>query len=135
MQFFRLRLILALVVGITLVAVASTFFEVLAHTHVLRQELKRRTAWQSKSLQSEMEKAVAGGRTAEIAAEAARLRSQNEALGLAVYDMQGVLVAEAGPAGVFGALPRGPLDKATKQGVDSSVFGRSAVAGGGNSAA
>ena len=44
MQFFRMRLILALVLGITLVSVASTYFEVLAHKHLLRQELARRTA-------------------------------------------------------------------------------------------
>jgi alpha,alpha-trehalose-phosphate synthase [UDP-forming] len=123
MKFFRMRLILALVMGITLISVASTYFEVLAHKHVLRQELVRRTAWQGKSLQLEMEKAVAGGQSAGIAAEAALRRSQNEALGLAVYDMQEGLVTEAGPAGVFGALPRGPLDKAIKQGIDSSAFG------------
>jgi len=123
MQFFRMRLILALVVGITLVSVASTYFEVLAHKHALRLELERRTAWLSKSLQSEIEKTVAGGHTAETAAEAARLRSQNEVLGLAVYDTQGGVVTQAGPAGVFGALSRGPMDKAIKQGIDSSVFG------------
>ncbi len=123
MKFFRVRLILALVVGITLVSVASTYFEVLAHKHALRLELQRRTAWLSKSLQSELEKTVAGGQTAEIVAEAARLRSRNEGLGLAVYDVQGGLVTEAGPAEVFGALPRGPLEKAIKQGVDSSVYG------------
>jgi len=123
MQFFRMRLILALVLGITLVSVASTYFEVLAHKHLLRKELERRTAWQSKSLQSEIEKSLAGGQIAEITAEAAQLRSQNEALGLAVYDTQGGLVAEAGPAGVFAALPRGPLDKAIKQGADTSAFG------------
>jgi len=54
MKFFHMRLILALVVGITLVSVASTYFEVLAHKHALRLELVRRTAWLSKSLQSEM---------------------------------------------------------------------------------
>jgi trehalose 6-phosphate synthase len=123
MQFFRIRLILALVVGITLVSVASTYFEALAHKHVLRQELERRTAWLSTSLQAEMEKTVAGGRTAEIAAEVARLRSQDEALGLAVYNMQGGLVAEADPAGVFAELPHGPLNKAIQQGVNSAVFG------------
>jgi hypothetical protein len=85
--------------------------------------LERRTASQSKSLQLEMEKAVAGGQAAEIAAMAAQLRSQNGALGLAIYDMQEGLMTAAGPAGVFGALPRGPLDKAIKQGVDSSAFG------------
>ena len=123
MKFFRIQLILALVVGITLVSVASTYFEVLSHKLVLRRELERRTAWLSKTLQSEMEKTVAGGQTAEIAAEAAQLRLQNEALGLAFYDTQGGLVTAAGPAGLFGALPRGPLDKAIKQGIDSSVFG------------
>src|SRR5580658_8846305 len=123
MQFFRMRLILALVVGITLVSVASTYFEVLAHKHALRLDLERRTAWLSKSLQSELEKTVAGGQTAEIAAEAQRLRSQSEALGLAVFDIHGALVTEAGPAEVFSALPRGPLDKAIKRGINSFVFG------------
>jgi trehalose 6-phosphate synthase len=123
MQFFRLRLILALVVGITLVSVASTYFEVLARKHVLRRELERRTAWLSTSLQPELEKNLAGGKTAEIAAEAARLRSQGEALGLAVYDMQGGLVAQTGPAEVFAALSRGPLDKAIQHGINSSAFG------------
>jgi trehalose 6-phosphate synthase len=52
-----------------------------------------------------------------------RLRAQNEALGLAVYDLQGRLVTAAGPAGIFAALPRGPLDKAIQQGADSSIFG------------
>jgi alpha,alpha-trehalose-phosphate synthase [UDP-forming] len=123
MQFFRIRLILALVVGITLVSVASTYFDVLAHKHVLRQELERRTAWLGSSLQSEMQKAMAGGKSAEIATEAERLRIRGEALGLAVYDAQGGLVTATGPAGIFGALSRSPLDKAIKDGVDSSGFG------------
>jgi trehalose 6-phosphate synthase len=124
MKFFRMRLILALVVGITLVSVASTYLEVLAHKHVLRQELQRRTAWQSKSLQAAMEKSLAAGEVAGTVAEAVRLRAQNEALGLAVYDLQGRLVTAAGPAGIFAALPRGPLDKAIQQGADSSIFGQ-----------
>jgi alpha,alpha-trehalose-phosphate synthase [UDP-forming] len=123
MKFFRIRLILALVVGITLVSVASTYFEVLAHKHVLRQELGRRTVRMSKGLQSEMEKSVARGQTTEIAADVTRLCAQDEALGLAVYNLQGELVAKAGPAGIFAALPRSPLNKAIQQGVDSSLFG------------
>ena len=123
MQFFRMRLILALVVGITLVSIASTYFQVLAHKHALRQELERRTAWQSKGLQSEMEKVAAADQTAEIVAEAAQLRSRNGALGLAVYDSQGGQVTVAGTVELFSALPNGPLDKAIKQGDDSSTFG------------
>jgi trehalose 6-phosphate synthase len=123
MKSFGMRLILALVVGITLVSVASTYLEVLAHKHVLRQELQRRTAGMSSILQAEMEKPLAGGKAAEIAAELTRLRAQDEALGAAVYNMQGALVAEAGPAALFGALSRGPLNKAIQQGAGSSAFG------------
>jgi hypothetical protein len=44
-------------------------------------------------------------------------------LGLAVYDAQGGLVAEGGACrGVRGVLPRGPLDKAIQQGIDSSCL-------------
>jgi len=123
MHFFRIRLILALVVGITLVSVASTYIEVLAHKHLLRQELKRRTAWQSKSLQAALEKSLAAGHASDMVEEVARLRAQNEALGLAVYNLQGTLATAAGPAAIFTALPRGPLDKALQQGADSSIFG------------
>jgi trehalose 6-phosphate synthase len=123
MQFFRIRLILALVVGITLISVASTYFEVLAHKHVLRQELERRTAWMSKNLQSQMEQTLAGGQSAKIAEGVARLRLQEHALGLAVYDTQGGLIAGAGPSDVFTELPHGPLNKAIQQGADSAAFG------------
>jgi trehalose 6-phosphate synthase len=123
MKFFRMRLILALVLGITLVSVASTYLEVLAHEHALRQELQRRTAWQSKSMQATMEKSLAAGQAAGTAAEVVQLRAQNEALGLAVYDLQGNLVTAAGPAEIYAALPRGPLNKAIQQGANSSGFG------------
>ena len=66
---------------------------------------------------------MAGGQAAEIAAQAARLRSQNEALGLGVFDMQGGVVTEVGPVAMFRALPPGPLDRAIKQRVESKAFG------------
>ena len=123
MKSFRLRLILALIFGITLVSVASTYIEVLEHTHALRQELIRRVAWQSKNLQSEMEKALAGDQPTEIAAAAARLCAQYQALGLGVYDLQGGLETEAGHGAIFNVLPLGPLNKAIQKDADSFVFG------------
>ena len=50
MHLFRLRLILALIVGVTLVSVAFTYFDVLAHRHILRQELERRAKWMGMSI-------------------------------------------------------------------------------------
>ncbi|SPE20264.1 exported hypothetical protein [Candidatus Sulfotelmatomonas gaucii] len=45
MHLFRMRLIFALIASVTLVSVASTYFDVLAHRHVLREDLERRTKW------------------------------------------------------------------------------------------
>ena len=123
MKLFRMRLILALVVGVTLISVASTYFEVLASKHVLRLELKRRTAWQSKALQSQTENWIANGQTSAIAASMEQLRSQDEALGLAFFDQNGALVTAVGPESIFATLPRDPLQKALQRGANSAVFG------------
>ena len=123
MHFFRMRLILALIAGVTLVSVASTYFEVMAHKHMLRQDLERRTAQKATSLLPEIEQALASGQAARLATETGRLRTREAALGVGVYDLQGRLLASAGPAGVFNALPHGLVDKAAQRGIGSSAFG------------
>ena len=92
MPFFRMRLILALVVGITLVSVGSTYFEVLAHKHFLRLELVQRSGWLGASLQPQLEQAVATGREDDINAALGRLQHPDQTLGLAVYAPGGRLL-------------------------------------------
>jgi hypothetical protein len=82
MRFFSVRLILALFVGITLVSVGSTYFEVLAHKHKLRRELEQRTVWLDRSLQPDLNDVIAKGQIADMFARIAQLRSRDEALGL-----------------------------------------------------
>ncbi|HET6206220.1 MAG TPA: trehalose-6-phosphate synthase [Terracidiphilus sp.] len=123
MRSFRIRLILALIVGITVVSLASTYFEVLTRKHVLRRELERRTGWIGNTLQPAIEQFLTTGATLEIAPYAERLRSQGEALGLAVYDAQGDLVKADGPAEVFRALPPGPVRQAIKKGENAAAYG------------
>jgi alpha,alpha-trehalose-phosphate synthase [UDP-forming] len=123
MRSFRMRLIFALIVGITVVSLASTYFEVLAHKHMLRRELARRTVWIANTLQPGVEQALAGGRTPDIAIHAELLRAQNEALGLAVYDAHGALVAADGPSEILKSLPPGPVKQAIKKGANSDAFG------------
>ena len=91
---------------------------------ILRQELKRRTAWQSKSLQSQIESRLVAGQTSDIAAAIAYMRSQDELLGLAVYGANGELVTAAGSSNLFNALPADPLQKALKNGADTTNFSR-----------
>ncbi len=124
MRSFRMRLILALVVGITVVSLASTYFEVLTHKHVLRRELERRTIWLGNIVQPILEQSLTAGKTPDIAFDAERFRRQGEALGLAVYDAQGNLVAADGPAEIMKALPPGPVKQAIKKGENSAAYGR-----------
>jgi len=123
MRSFRIRLILALIAGITVVSLASTYFEVLAHKHVLRRELTRRTIVIANGLQAGIERALATGSVPDIAAPAAKLRSDEDAMGLAVYDARGILVTQDGPPEIFRSLPPGPVKQAIKTGKNSGTFG------------
>ena len=63
MHLFRVRLILALIASVTLVSVASTYFDVLAHRHVLREDLERRTKWMGISIQPDVRRRAQNGRS------------------------------------------------------------------------
>jgi alpha,alpha-trehalose-phosphate synthase [UDP-forming] len=123
MRHFRMRLILALIVGITVVSIASTYFEVLARKHVLRRELERRTGWLGTSLQPYMEEALATGATPQITAVSQELRTHEEALGLAIFDPKGSLLVFDGPEALIKHLPVNPVHQAIKNGANSSQFG------------
>jgi trehalose-6-phosphate synthase len=123
MPFFRMRLILALIAGITLVSVGSTYFDVLAHKLALRRELERRSTWLGVSLLPEIEQAVASGQTDAINAALLRLHRPDETLGLAVYSPAGRLMASAGAADVFTGLTVDPLQRAIKKNTEVAVFG------------
>ena len=99
MHRFRVQLILALIASVTLVSVASTYFEVLRHRHVLRQELQARTHWMGVSLEPNLEAALAAGNTAALPGLADSLRAGTGSLGLAISDPHGHLLASSGPAG------------------------------------
>ena len=107
MHLFRLRLIMALIASVTLVSVASTYFEVLAHRHVLREDLRgARNGWGSAS--SRMCKA----RSKRVIppffpALCSCLSRVTGALGLAIYDTHGNLMASSAPPEVTAALARG----------------------------
>jgi alpha,alpha-trehalose-phosphate synthase [UDP-forming] len=123
MRSFRIRLILALIAGITVVSLASTYFDVLAHKHILRQELVRRTGWIGTNQQPAIELSLAAGKTPDVSGPAGQLRRQGEALGLAVYDVRGALITLDGPYDIFKALPSGPVKQAIKKGENASAFG------------
>ncbi len=125
MHLFRLRLILALIVGVTLVSVASTYFDVLAHRHILREELARRTMWMGVSLIPDVQSALETGDPSVLPGLAQLLKSGTGALAVAVYDAHGKLLAGAGPQPVMQALRRDPVNESLAKRTTVDVFGRS----------
>jgi trehalose 6-phosphate synthase len=125
MHLFRLRLILALVVSVTAVSVASTYFEVLARKHSLRGELERRSQWMGASILPNMEDAIAIGNSAALPALINQAQARTGLLGLAVYDADGKLLASSGSALVLHSLTMAVIQKSLHKGADVGAFGHS----------
>jgi alpha,alpha-trehalose-phosphate synthase [UDP-forming] len=119
MHSFRLRLILALIAGVTIVSIASTYFEVLEHKHILRQELEWRSTWIGNSLKPQMQQALVEGDQTGLRSVVANAKDQTGALGIGIYDPQGHLLTETGAPPVFQALEHAPFESLAKTGVKS----------------
>ncbi len=123
MHLFRLRLILALIASVTIVSVASTYFDVLAHRHALRQELENRTKWMGISIEPDVQGPLATGDPGALAGVTQLLKAGTGALGIVVYDAHGEVLGSAGPKEVIHALERGVTTKSLEKGAEVSAFG------------
>ena len=123
MHLFRIRLILALIASVTNVSVASTYFDVLAHRHVLRQELENRARWMGMSIEPDVQGPLAAGDPTALAGVTQLLKAGTGALGIVVYDAHGHVLGSAGPSQVIRALGRGVAGKSLQKGIDVSAFG------------
>jgi alpha,alpha-trehalose-phosphate synthase [UDP-forming] len=125
MHSFRLRLILSLVICVTAVSIASTYFEVLAHKHFLRQDLEKRTKWIGFGLQRVLEPTMADGNRAGLPELLSKSRAETGVLGLAMYDADGKRLASSGPSEVLGSLAQEPINKSLRKGGEVGAFGHS----------
>ena len=123
MNLFRVRLILALIASVTLVSLASTYFDVLAHRHTLREDLERRTKWMGMSIEPDVHSALASQNPSALPPLAQLLKNGTGALGLAIYDVHGDLLASSGPPDVMSALGLGVVEKSMQRGVEAGAFG------------
>jgi trehalose 6-phosphate synthase len=123
MHSFRLRLILALVACVTAVSVASTYFEVLAHKHFLRQDLEQRSRWIGISLQPLLEQALSAGNTTALPGMLTRSRTETGALAVAVFDVAGKTLASSGAPVVLSSLTFPPIAKSLRKGAEVNAFG------------
>ncbi len=124
MHLFRIRLILALIAGVTLISVASTYFDVLAHKHMMRAEMTRRTRWMGLSIERDVAGVLESSDLSAVHGLTEILKSGMGALALAVYDGDGKLLACSGPQNLLQDLPYELIKKSMKNGSEVSQFGR-----------
>ena len=121
MHFFRLRLVAALLVGITLISVGSTYFDVLAHKLYLRGDLIRRTQWFGAGLQPQIEQQMAKGQIDLLPKKLQSLRQYPDQPSLAVYDTSGQLIASTGDIVALKGLPVNFLKKPLTEGKEDTA--------------
>ncbi len=122
MHFFRLRLVGALLVGITLISLGSTYFDVLTHKHSLSTDLERRTKWYGASVQPQIEQQMTMQHPEAVPQLLQKLRHYPDQPGLAVYDTHGQLVAASGNVTPLRAMPASFLKRPLTEGKDIAAF-------------
>ncbi len=93
MRLLSVRLIISLIVGVTLVSLAFSYYQVVAEKRGLRTEVERRAELLGESLAGNVERSWEVGSDKELQKIVQRFGKREHMLGVAVYDKQGKLVA------------------------------------------
>ena len=121
MHFFQLRLVAAMLLGITAISGISTYFDVLAHKHILRTDLERRTQWFGAGLKPQLEQQLAAG-AVNWAKVLSASRSLPDQPSLALYDGHRDLLGTAGDMPPLAALPEDLLERAVRTDKEMDAF-------------
>ena len=94
LRVFSVRLIVALILGITLVTVSFSYYEVQVEKQGLRRDLERRVEVLGESLAGNVERYLDRGSTRELQRLVDRFGDREHLAGVAVCDPQGAVLAE-----------------------------------------
>ncbi len=86
MRFFSVRLIVALILGVTLVSAGFTYYQVERQRSALRQELRHRAEVLGESLSDSVENQVERGSAAELQRVVTRFSNREHLAGVGVYN-------------------------------------------------
>jgi trehalose 6-phosphate synthase len=100
MKILSLRLIVALIIGVTLVSLASSWYEVTTTKDALRRELESKAETLGQSLAANTESPLQAGDTARLELVVQRFTKRDHLLGIGIYDRGGkplVVTPDLGP--------------------------------------
>jgi alpha,alpha-trehalose-phosphate synthase [UDP-forming] len=124
MRLLSVRLIVSLIVGITLVSLGFSYYEVVGEKRALRSDLERRAEVLGESVAANVEKSWEGGSERGLQRLVQRFANREHLLGVAVYDRQGKVVAITSElAAVLTSAPQ-QVTQAIAEGHGESAFTR-----------
>jgi trehalose-6-phosphate synthase len=92
-RLLSVRLIVSLIVGITLVSLAFSYYQVVGEKRALRGDLERRADVLGESLAGNVEKTWGAGSTQALQRLVQRFGNREHLIGVAVYDRQAAVIA------------------------------------------
>src|SRR5207302_2021548 len=124
MRLLSARLIISLIVGITLVSLGFSYYEVVGTKRALRSDLERRAEVLGESVAGNVEKSWENGSERSLQRLVQRFGNREHLLGVAVYDRQGKVVAiTSGLGTVLTTMPT-EVTQAMKEGQEKGSFTR-----------
>jgi trehalose-6-phosphate synthase len=122
MRLLSVRLIVSLILGITLVSLAFSYYQVVGEKRALRGDLERRSEVLGESLAGNVEKALGTGSNQALQRLVQRFGNREHLIGVAVYDRQAQVVAMTPELGkILTASPQA-LTQAIQKDHDESSF-------------
>ncbi len=107
MKILSLRLIVALIIGVTLVSLASSWYEVRATKDALRRELESKAGTLGQSLAASSEVPLQAGDTARLELMVRRSTNPDHLLGIGIYGRDGIsLVVTPGLGSLISGAPK-----------------------------
>jgi len=124
MRILNWRLIVALVIGVTLVSVVSSWYEVRSQKEALRRDLERKAETLSESLARNAELYLKTGDRSGLEQMVQRFSNRDHLLGVGVYDRDGAaLVITPGISSMLSGAPQ-PLTDALSRNRTESTYMR-----------
>src|SRR5271165_3938463 len=122
MRLLSVRLIVSLILGITLVSLGFSYYQVVAERRALRGDLERRAEVLGESLAGNVEKTWGTGSNQALQRLVQRFGNREHLIGVAVYDRQAEIVAMTPELGKMLTASPQALTQAIRDNHDESAF-------------
>ena len=122
MRLLSARLIISLIVGVTLVSLCSSYYQVVVSTRSMRKDLEHRAEILGESLAGNVERDLDRNATGTLQRTVQQFANREHLAGIAVYDPQGQPIAVTSNLQPLIASAPANVLQALKQGHDTSAF-------------